>query len=98
MAKRWRMVPGLEARYGPNVTAWKLIGFHARGSGYSPSHAGNRWRHDGLRDMDCRSSATVEWVVSMTKATARGKYDRSLTTEQRAEERMEKLLDIATDV
>ena len=47
--------------------------------------------------MERRSSASVEWVVSMTKAT-RGKYDRSLTTEQRQGERLEKLLDAATDV
>ena len=48
--------------------------------------------------MDCRSYATVEWVVSMTKPTARGKYDRSQTTEERTQERLERLLDIATNV
>ena len=34
----------------------------------------------------------------MTKATARGKYDRSQTVEQRTEARLEKLLDAATQV
>ena len=48
--------------------------------------------------MERRSSAGVEWVVSMTKATARGKYDRAQTTEARQGERLEKLLDAATDV
>ena len=34
----------------------------------------------------------------MTKASARGKYDRTQTAEQRTEERLEKLLDAATIV
>ena len=48
--------------------------------------------------MECRFSAVVEWVVYMTKPTARGKYDRSQTASERSEQRMEKLLDAATQV
>jgi AcrR family transcriptional regulator len=92
------MMAALRARAGPDRAPWKLFGFHAGAVATRVAIAGNWLRHDVLRDMDCRSHAAVESVVSMTKATARGKYDRSLTTEQRSGERMEKLLDVATSV
>lgn len=66
--------------------------------GYTTSHCDDSCRHDELSIDDFRFGDVVEWVVFMTKPAGRGKYDRTQTAEQRAEERLEVLLDRATDV